>query len=83
MNSADNVAAGTAFQNIGWKFYFVFIIVPSCTLPLIVRFFPETKGLTLEEVGQMFGDEVHHATKVDLAAAEEKPAPAKHVESPA
>lgn len=83
LHPAYNVAAGTAFQNIGWKFYLVFIIVPSCALPLIVRYFPETKGLTLEEVGQLFGDEVYHATEVDLAAAAEKPASARHVEASA
>ena len=50
------MAAGTAFQKIGWKFYLIFILVPSCCLPIIVRYLPETKGLSLEEVGQLFGD---------------------------
>lgn len=49
--------ASTAFANIGWKYYLVFIIVPAVGLPLIWRF-PETKGLTLEEIAALFGDKV-------------------------
>lgn len=49
--------ASTAFANIGWKYYLVFIIVPAVGLPLIWRF-PETKGLSLEEIAAIFGDEV-------------------------
>lgn len=35
----------------------IFIIIPALALPVIWRFFPETKGLTLEEVGALFGDD--------------------------
>jgi hypothetical protein len=74
-----NVAAGTAFRNIGWRFYLVFIIVPSCALPFIYLFFPETKGLTLEELGRLFGDEVIHGD-IQGDQAEKSPS-SKHVES--
>ncbi|KAK4942012.1 hypothetical protein LTR10_018193 [Elasticomyces elasticus] len=50
--------AGTAFNSIGWKYYLVFIIVTAGMLPYVVWKFPETKGLSLEEVGALFGDEV-------------------------
>ena len=30
--------------------------MPALSLPIIVWFFPETKGLTLEEIGALFGD---------------------------
>jgi MFS family permease len=50
-------AASTAFANIGWKYYLVFIIVPACGLPILARF-PETRGLSLEEISAVFGDEV-------------------------
>ena len=50
-------AASTAFAHVGWKYYLVFIIVPACGVPILARF-PETKGLTLEEIAAVFGDEV-------------------------
>jgi MFS family permease len=49
--------AATAFSTIGWKYYLVFIIVPACGLPFLARF-PETRGLSLEEISAVFGDEV-------------------------
>lgn len=47
-----------AFSTIGWRFYLIFILVPACGLPVIYYYFPETRGLTLEEVGGLFGDRV-------------------------
>lgn len=51
-------AAPTAFANIGWKYYLLFIILTAVNIPLLIYFFPETKGLSLEEIGEKFGDEV-------------------------
>ncbi|KIW98250.1 uncharacterized protein Z519_01834 [Cladophialophora bantiana CBS 173.52] len=53
-----NEVAGTAFATIGWKYYLVFVSVSAAGLPFLIFCCPETKGLTLEEVGQLFGDEV-------------------------
>lgn len=50
-------AAATAFANVGWKYYLVFIIMPACGIPFLARL-PETKGLSLEEIAAVFGDEV-------------------------
>jgi hypothetical protein len=47
--------AATAFAEVGWKFYLTFIIVPLCGLPVLWTF-PETKGLSLEEIAVLFGD---------------------------
>ena len=58
MNTILLTSAGTAFKNIGWKFYLVFILVPASALPIIAKYFPETKGLSLEAVGALFGNEV-------------------------
>jgi hypothetical protein len=46
----------TAFANIGWKFFLVFIIISG--LGGIAAFFllPETKGVPLEEIAAVFGD---------------------------
>lgn len=56
--SVYTTAMGLAFNHIGWKFYLLFIIIPSLMLPFIVYYYPETKGLSLEEIGALFGDEV-------------------------
>jgi MFS family permease len=50
--------APTAFNTIGWKYYLVFIFLPLFAVGFLIKFFPETKGLTLEEIGSKFGDEV-------------------------
>lgn len=49
--------ATVAFEHVGWKFYLLFILTPLVGAP-IIWFFPETKGLTLEEIGKLFGDEI-------------------------
>lgn len=43
-------SAPTAFKNIGWKYYLVFIFVPLLSVLVLLKYLPETKGLTLEEV---------------------------------
>lgn len=50
-------AAPVAFTNIGWKYYLVFIILPWIGAVLMKTFCPETAGLSLEEIGDIFGDE--------------------------
>jgi hypothetical protein len=50
--------APTAFNNIGWKYYLVFIFPSLLAVGWLIKFFPETKGRTLEEIGEYFGDEV-------------------------
>lgn len=51
-------AAPTAFAQIGWKYYLLFIVLTAINIPLIWYFCPETKRLSLEEIGEKFGDEV-------------------------
>ncbi|QKX58701.1 uncharacterized protein TRUGW13939_05828 [Talaromyces rugulosus] len=51
-------AAPVAFADVGWKYYLVFILVPAVSTPLMWFKFPETKGLSLEEIGAFFGDEI-------------------------
>ncbi|KAK5047104.1 hypothetical protein LTR84_007047 [Exophiala bonariae] len=48
--------ASTAFANIGWKFYMVFISVTAVGLVWIYFALPETNGLPLEEIAALFGD---------------------------
>lgn len=32
--------------------------MPAVMIPVVIKFFPETKNLSLEEIGALFGDEV-------------------------
>lgn len=61
----------TALNNIGWKFFFVFIIPTFFHLIFVYFVLPETKGRTLEDINAQFGDNVavhyYHATKEEQA----------------
>lgn len=50
-------AAPTAFINIGWRFYLVFIIPGTIGAITIWVWFPDTKGVPLEEIAALFGDD--------------------------
>lgn len=50
--------APVAFQQVGWHYYLVFIILPLSGVGFLAYFLPETKGLALEEIAAKFGDEV-------------------------
>ncbi|KAG9123793.1 hypothetical protein FRC07_013942 [Ceratobasidium sp. 392] len=68
-NIAVNQAAPTAFARIGYKFYALFIALNLCTAVVVWAYFPETKGLSLEEIAVLFGDEVisdPHPSEEDL-----------------
>ena len=47
-----------AIENVSWKYYILFICLNAVDFVVIFFFFPETKGKTLEEMAQVFGDEV-------------------------
>jgi len=49
--------APIAFDSIGWKFYLCFIIPGVLSAIVIWTFFPDTKGLALEEIAALFGDD--------------------------
>ncbi|KAI4869542.1 sugar transporter family protein [Hypoxylon rubiginosum] len=51
-------AAPTAFAVIGWKYYVCFLCATIYSIFLFQFYFVETKGLSLEEVAQRFGDQV-------------------------
>ncbi|KAL6244755.1 hypothetical protein RBB50_008283 [Rhinocladiella similis] len=66
------VGAPVALNKIGWKFYLVLIIPSAVYWFVIYFFFPETKGRTLEEIGDVFGDDLHVASHWYNATPEEK-----------
>ncbi|KAJ4497443.1 sugar transporter [Lentinula lateritia] len=45
-------------SNVGYKFYLVFVCCNFVNLIVMVVFFPETKGKTLEEMAEVFGDSI-------------------------
>jgi hypothetical protein len=51
-------AAPTALATISWKYYMVFVALTVVNIFLVYWLFPETAGLSLEEIGAKFGDEV-------------------------
>ncbi|KAL4889099.1 general substrate transporter [Aspergillus ambiguus] len=50
-------ATTTAFANIGWKFFLVFIIISGLGAIYLFIYLPETKGVPLEEMAAKFGDD--------------------------
>lgn len=56
MNIVWLQSAPTAFLQIGWKFYLPFIIPGTIGAIVMIMYFPDTKGLPLEEVAALFGD---------------------------
>ncbi|KAF6802603.1 hexose carrier [Colletotrichum sojae] len=48
-----------AIANIGWRTYIIFAVLNATWVPIIYLFFPETKGLELEDVDRLFaGDDL-------------------------
>lgn len=43
-----------AIQNIGWRTYIIFAVLNATWVPVIFLFFPETKGMQLEDVDRLF-----------------------------
>jgi hypothetical protein len=64
--------APTAFRNIHWKFYLVFICLSVCNAFVVYLFFPDTLGRPLEEIAQLFGDEVEENNLCKEAKAAEE-----------
>jgi Sugar (and other) transporter len=56
--------------NVGWKYYLVIIVWCAVFIPIVYFYFPETAQLSLEEIGQRFGDDV--AVHVNDATEEQK-----------
>lgn len=68
-----------AMESLEWKFYFVYTAFLVLIVLVVYFTFPETKGLTLEEIKEVFGDgdSVSPAVSEDYDAAEAKSDDAK------
>jgi MFS family permease len=49
-----------AISNIGYKTYIIFAVLNAAWLPVIYLFYPETKGLELEDVDALFSKNPQH-----------------------
>ena len=58
MSLIYTMCAPVAFTTIGWRYYIIFIGMPIIGAGIMWMWYPETKGLTLEEIGKKFGDDV-------------------------
>ncbi|QKX63227.1 uncharacterized protein TRUGW13939_10396 [Talaromyces rugulosus] len=69
INIVFNQISPIAFAEVGYKYYSLFICTNLVGAVTVFFFFPETKGKSLEEIGQIFGDDVIVG---DLAQLREK-----------
>jgi hypothetical protein len=61
-----------AINNIGWRTYIIFAVLNALWVPIIYFFFPETKGLELEDVDRLFSGEVSRVDLLEKAGDEER-----------
>ncbi|KAI9675879.1 MAG: hypothetical protein M1822_008888 [Bathelium mastoideum] len=58
-----------ALKNIGFRYFYVFFVFNLCAMLAYIFFYPETKGKTLEQMDEMFGDQlIPHALEDPVAA---------------
>jgi len=72
-----------ALQNIGWRYYALFIATNFAAAFVYFFLLPETKGKSLEEIAELFGDVLatEELGQIDVVGREKEPATdTKHVE---
>ncbi|KAB8258837.1 general substrate transporter [Aspergillus pseudonomiae] len=73
-----------ALSSVGFKYFYLFFALNLIAMTCYYFFYPETKGRTLEQIDELFGDQlVPHALEypVGAQAAMEKEAQVAHVEN--
>lgn len=68
-----------AISNIGWKTYIIFAVFNAAWVPIIYLFFPETKGMELEEVDKLFAKD-HDLTAISFVDKEKEIDEIQHTE---
>lgn len=54
-----------AIQHIGWRTYIIFAVFNTSWVPIIYFFYPETKGMELEDVDRLFSKTDDLTTLID------------------
>lgn len=62
---AFTTGVSTALNNIHWKYYLIFISCSVASSAVVFLFFPETKGLSLEEINNIFDKNIENASDKD------------------
>jgi hypothetical protein len=57
-------------NDIGWKYYIFFICSNLAMAVVVILFYPETQGKSLEQMDELFGDQMVPHALDDPAAAE-------------
>ena len=52
------VAGPIALDKISWRFFFVLIVPTACHIVFVFFMCPETKGRSLEDINEQFGEKV-------------------------
>jgi hypothetical protein len=58
--------------DVGFRFFFAFFVFNLCAVVCYIFFYPETKGRTLEQMGELFGDQIVPTALHDLHKDEKK-----------
>lgn len=63
------LTGNSGIQDIGWRFYIIFAVTNLCFIPIIWLFYPETAGLSLDEIDWMFSIKYGSSTKITYKEA--------------
>lgn len=55
-----------SISSIGWRTYIIFAVLNATWVPIIYIFFPETKGLELEDIDRLFSGNAFVDTNLGL-----------------
>ena len=62
----------TAIATIGWRYFLVFVCLTAVTVMVVYFWYPETKGKSLEELAEVFGERVIVGLDSEVRAGEKE-----------